>query len=561
MGSCSVAALLKLKPEARATRHFIGLLDPEREFWVLGFVTRWGLWMWETFHGSQRGPQAEQWIAARYAEDAEVWMLLGDVAAPVRGYSIPTDAVTGCRFVAAVGGHADPFLSRAAGYPLTIFRDRINRAVAVWKLDEALSQTEAVYEAGRRAASCCTARWAIRPQLHSIPLPGDIKPSGLLGSIVRRPIHGRTQARFDAAPLMLTAAGGSPEAPALLEAPAVDASTCDQSVSLADVQAAPIDWLWPGRLARKKLHLIGGDPGVGKSQFCAFLAARVTAGGAWPCGEGVAPGGGGVLWFGSEEDPAEEILPRVLAAGADRRRIRCLRPGWRIVGGIAELDREWALVGGAQLLILDPINAAVGSGAGTNDRLREAALSPLLAWAARRNVAVLGVLHPPKSGGVTPATMFGSFKAYREVARIVLYAAADDGRSLLLLDKGNALSPEEKRAHAYRIEGVELSSGITAPRIAFEDLRFDITAETWLAGQPPLKTIEVDDEEDEDAGAKDRAIAALCRLLPAGESRPAPEIKREMTAQGFSKGTIEEAATALGVQREDGPGRAKIWSR
>jgi S-DNA-T family DNA segregation ATPase FtsK/SpoIIIE len=69
----------------------------------------------------------------------------------------------------------------------------------------------------------------------------------------------------------------------------------------------------------------------------------------------------------------------------------------------------------------------------------------------------------------------------------------------------------------------------------------------------------------EDDGAEDRkidqAIGALCRLLPIGESRPAPEIKRAMAAEGFSKWAIEEAAKALGVRREEGSGRTTIWAR
>src|SRR5262249_47391170 len=57
-----------------------------------------------------------------------------------------------------------------------------------------------------------------------------------------------------------------------------------------EIVAMPVDWLWPGRLARKKLTLISGDPGLGKSQLTTDVAARVSTNGTWPDG-GEAPSG------------------------------------------------------------------------------------------------------------------------------------------------------------------------------------------------------------------------------------------------------------------------------
>jgi hypothetical protein len=38
-------------------------------------------------------------------------------------------------------------------------------------------------------------------------------------------------------------------------------------VCMSEVTPRPIDWLWLGRLARRKLTLITGDPDLGKSQI------------------------------------------------------------------------------------------------------------------------------------------------------------------------------------------------------------------------------------------------------------------------------------------------------
>ena len=56
-----------------------------------------------------------------------------------------------------------------------------------------------------------------------------------------------------------------------------------------------IQWLWPGRYALGKLGLLVGLPDEGKGQVFCDMAARVTQGWDWPCGEGKAPEGNVIL--------------------------------------------------------------------------------------------------------------------------------------------------------------------------------------------------------------------------------------------------------------------------
>src|SRR6478672_1424386 len=49
------------------------------------------------------------------------------------------------------------------------------------------------------------------------------------------------------------------------------------------------EWVWPDRIARGKLAVLGGAPGSGKSALLTDVIARMTAGGDWPCQEGIAP--------------------------------------------------------------------------------------------------------------------------------------------------------------------------------------------------------------------------------------------------------------------------------
>ena len=51
-----------------------------------------------------------------------------------------------------------------------------------------------------------------------------------------------------------------------------------QTVCLADVEPKPINWLWPEKIARGKVTMISGDPGLGKSLLTVALASAVSTG-------------------------------------------------------------------------------------------------------------------------------------------------------------------------------------------------------------------------------------------------------------------------------------------
>ena len=69
----------------------------------------------------------------------------------------------------------------------------------------------------------------------------------------------------------------------LLELPKRQLNQCDMEIiCLSDVEMKPIEWLWPERIACGKLTVIAGNPGLGKSQITAALAATITRGLSWP---------------------------------------------------------------------------------------------------------------------------------------------------------------------------------------------------------------------------------------------------------------------------------------
>ncbi|HMF20031.1 MAG TPA: AAA family ATPase [Gemmataceae bacterium] len=90
--------------------------------------------------------------------------------------------------------------------------------------------------------------------------------------------------------------------------------------SLDTLPARPVTWLWPGRLARGKLVMFDGDPGLGKSMVTLDLCARISRGRPFPdCSPGPPPGN--VLIFHGEDTAEDVVIPRLDALGADRSRI------------------------------------------------------------------------------------------------------------------------------------------------------------------------------------------------------------------------------------------------
>jgi putative DNA primase/helicase len=87
----------------------------------------------------------------------------------------------------------------------------------------------------------------------------------------------------------------------------------------SDLTPKPVDWLWPGWMAAGKFHILGGAPGTGKTTISIALAATVTVGGTWPDGT-KAEQGNVIIWTG-EDDPADTLVPRMIAGGGDPSKV------------------------------------------------------------------------------------------------------------------------------------------------------------------------------------------------------------------------------------------------
>lgn len=304
------------------------------------------------------------------------------------------------------------------------------------------------------------------------------------------------------------------EATALYEPSTVTPATAPTSrefvaapvlVRLADVQPEDVSYLWPGRIARRKLQLIVGDPGLGKSTITLDIAARVTRAGVWPDG-GHAPQGD-VILLSAEDGLADTVRPRLDTLGADVGRIHALTAARMpngdersisLAGDVALLER--AIVNtGATLVIIDPVSAYLGATDSYKDTEVRGVLAPLAALADRTGVAIVGVMHLGK-GTQRPALYraLGSV-AFVAAARIVLAVAPhpdDDTKRVLAPVKANICAAAATLAYrldagglawdAEPVAGVDVDALLSSPMDRQERREADEWLRQALADGPRL---------------------------------------------------------------------------
>ena len=185
----------------------------------------------------------------------------------------------------------------------------------------------------------------------------------------------------------------------------------------SDIEMTPVAWLWPHKLALGKLSLIAGEPGLGKSQLTASLAAAVTTGGLWPCSCERAPLGNVVI-FSAEDDPSDTVVPRLKAAGADLDRVRIVssvessdgrgktQHSFNLQTDLALLESAITNLGDVRLTNIDPITSYLGKVDSHKNAEIRSVLEPVAQMAVRRGVAVVGVTHFSKSGSTSAINRF-----------------------------------------------------------------------------------------------------------------------------------------------------------
>ncbi len=91
-------------------------------------------------------------------------------------------------------------------------------------------------------------------------------------------------------------------------------------ISMGDVQAEKVRWLWYPYLPRGKITIVQGDPGEGKTTFVLALAALLTRGLTMP-GSPVSEPPMNIIYQTAEDGLADTVKPRLTSLGADCSRV------------------------------------------------------------------------------------------------------------------------------------------------------------------------------------------------------------------------------------------------
>lgn len=327
------------------------------------------------------------------------------------------------------------------------------------------------------------------------------------------------------------------------------------------IRPTKIDWVWPGWLAAGKFHLIAGSPGTGKTTLSLSLAASITTGGMFPCGQRSSLGS--VLMWTGEDDLADSIIPRFLACGGDRTRLHFVS-GVRGENGQTlpfdpAYDVEQLIVAARRikdlrLLIVDPVVSAVSGDSHKNGETRRC-LQPLVDFAANNGVAVLGVTHYSKgTAGRDPAERVTGSLAFVAVSRLVMVTGKPKGQgdsSRLVRAKSNIGPDGGGFEYELLRVSVDEAADIQGQYVLWGDL-LEGTAQALLA---EIETV----ESDSDAPQRGAAKQWLIELLGNGMVRSSHVETRALEA-GHKWATVRRAKKELGVISVNVGKAGWLWS-
>lgn len=223
---------------------------------------------------------------------------------------------------------------------------------------------------------------------------------------------------------------------------------------------APPTWLQYPFLPEGRLVLVDGNEGIGKGMFATWVATNLAAG---RLNAAACP----VLWGSTEDDPAEDILRRLLAAGYlenEHQGIGFLTGkamAWRFPNDLGHLYHSLVDTK-AKALILDPGRSFLGApgqmSAGEFSYNSEAHLRPglegLNQLARKLGVTVIFIHHWNKNLTASIRVRSGGSAAFAQVVRHRVTLDYMNGFHAIAVEKSN-MAARENTVHSYSLEPVE----------------------------------------------------------------------------------------------------------
>jgi hypothetical protein len=297
---------------------------------------------------------------------------------------------------------------------------------------------------------------------------------------------------------------------------------------MADIEPETVTWLWFPFIPKRKLTIIEGDGGIGKSWLTCAVASAITHGFGLPASEPFEVGS--VLFLSAEDGLGDTLRPRLDAVGADVSRIYALAEPLTL-DTIGLIKLENAIINHAPaLVVIDPLFAFTGGKVDIH-RANEARTitAPLAAIAERQGCAIVAVRHLNKSrgGGNSNNAGIGSIDFHAAARSVLLVGKDPDDESKRALCQTKNNLAEFGKPQGYTIEGGQFrwtgASDLTARRI----LSFE--------------------SDTDERGAQAEAVEFLRDALKDG-ARPAKEVKAEAMQAGLTEQNLRTARARLKIK-------------
>ena len=312
-------------------------------------------------------------------------------------------------------------------------------------------------------------------------------------------------------------------------------------IRMSDVELTPVEWLWKPYLPFGKLSVLQGNPGEGKTYFAMHLAAACTNGKLLPNMERMEPFN--VIYQTAEDGLGDTVKPRLIEAGADLNRVLVIDDS-DVQLTLSDERIEKAIVeNNARLVIIDPIQAYLGSDVDMNRANEVRPIFMRLGQVAQRTgCAILLIGHLNKAAGMQSLQRgLGSIDIAAAVRSVMFIGKLkhDPTMRILTHEKSSLAPPGVSLAFSLGDEGGFRWFG-----------EYDITADEMLSGIEPQR-------ETKTQQAKD----LICTLLAGGKQVLSEDIDKAALERGIPGRTVRDAKRELGdaLKSKIVEGRKKVF--
>jgi hypothetical protein len=368
-------------------------------------------------------------------------------------------------------------------------------------------------------------------------------------------------------------------------------------IRLDTVTPRNVDFIWPGRLAKGKHTAFAGEGGIGKSQITIDMVARITNGSAWPDMKEIRAAGwpkslerapqGHCIILSAEDDTADTILPRLIAAGGNPKFVHVLDAVKIDSGGerkfslqddlaklrafCIKLEKDSGVP--VVLIVIDPASSYMGGAidASKNTAVRSV-LDPITKLAQDLQCAVVSITHFRKGTSAKAVDKVMDSVAFVNAPRCALGAYLDpsevgdfnneggDVRSYVFVPMKTNLPGARPAGLSYRIDEVIGGEGLTDAR----DGSPIKTSKIVWQGKTDLTADEISRIENDRGTPKlNEAMRFTREALPEDVPVPVAEVTEAADAAGIMPATFKRARQRLKVKAlpPTEPGGPRSWVR